>query len=100
MNQNRHPDRFAQIALEQADQRLASLVIPGAPELPERYLPMEETFTGNDLALPFHPLPQINTSELLQKQLVRFRRRFARYLRNVGPPLENTRFCLPIQEFE
>lgn len=99
MNQEQKPDRFAQIASQQASQRMDSLVVPGPLDLPERYLPLKIVNDSPAQEPPFRPLSKITTPKQLQKELERFRRRYARYLRDVAPILGEKRICLPIDTF-
>ena len=102
MSQPQQPDRFAQIAQQQAGQRSALLVPVNPPELPDHFLPLEavELEVQADENIPFKPLPRLETPLQLERELIRLRQRFARFQRELAPPIESQRLRIPVESFD
>lgn len=91
-----HNDIFAQIAMSGQKARDKSLVVHPPPAVPARGLPAKR----HAPSAAFRPLPRIDTPEKLKQELARQRRRHARFLVNLAPPLEPTRLSVPLEEFD
>ncbi len=79
-------DEFARIAVRKRRARTRLLVERKPPVLPERYLPLE-----NEPASAFRPIPGMRTAGDLQAALEEERARMAPFVRNLAPPVEETR---------
>ncbi len=92
---NQADDLFARIALNREAQQRELLYEPQPPELPRTFLPAAHS----NPSAAFRPLPKIDTARKLQRELERQRMRYARFMRNLAPPLEPTRTLVPLETF-
>ncbi len=66
------------------------------PKLPRKFLPAEKS---NPRAA-FKPAPRMDTPEKLQAELLRQRRRYAPFLKDLAPKLERMRIAQRLEDFQ
>lgn len=89
-------DVFARIASRREAEQRAALVEPQPSALPDVALPARR----HNPAAIFRPLPKLDTSAKLQRELARQRRRFAPFLRDLAPALVSLRQTIPLTAFD
>ena len=95
-------DLFAAIAADATRQpqpaslRRETLIEPGPPELPPRSLPAASA----DLNAAFTPPPKLDNAEKLAAALADLRAQMTPFLRELAPPLPQTRVRVPLEEFD
>ena len=89
-------DVFAQIAADHQVLRVKELSEPKPPQLPEVFLPT----TPNNSKATFKPRPKMNTASKLQRELERQRHKYATFMQNIAPEIEDDRMRLPLKYFD
>ncbi len=89
-------DKFAQIAAIQADYGRRDLISIAPEPLVRRLLPLD----GNAAAAAFQPGPKMTTAEQVSAELLRQRELHAPYLKDLAPPLADTRLRVPLDSFD
>lgn len=99
---DRKNDRFADIAMTKSPLTNAELEVPAPPDLEEITLPLDGTPLGE-----FIPAAKMSRPEELKEELTRWKNRYAPFLENRVPPVEDfrrrtalTRFRWRIEEAE
>lgn len=88
-------DTFADIAAQRETVRAHLLIEPQPPVLPEITLPLSPATKPL-----FIPAEKLDTPAKLKRELARQRKAYAKYLRNVAPPIEDTRITVPVDAFD
>jgi len=104
MSQHRRRDIFADIAGPQdrpsqpqpVSRRTDALVEPQPPSLPRKVLPLAAV----DPNAVFAPQDRLDTAEKLDRELDELRARYAPFMENLAPPIEETRLVLPLETFD
>ncbi len=96
MDKNGKNDVFAQIALQRIQYRDSNLVIPGPPELPDKFLPCQK----NDSSAKFSPTKKIKTKEELDALLQECRKDHKKFTQNLAPKLPQIRQQIPLTTFD
>lgn len=78
-------DKFADIATARYQLR-STLVEPAPPELPQKFLPVE-----NDPQAAFRPMHTLSTGAELKAELAKLREQYALYMKDVAPALPVSR---------
>lgn len=94
--QQEKKDIFAQIAAQRNVYRDSQLVEPQPPTLPHTSLVLDKL----DPDAAFKPTQKMDSAKKLNRELIRYRRLYAKYLKDLAPPLESDRIQLPINEFD
>jgi hypothetical protein len=89
-------DVFAQIAEQTGGKSRGRLIVPPPPPRPANVLPLRMARPG---ALPLPPAPRVDEAELA-RALLRRQRWAAPFLRDLAPPLSDTRKRMPMEDFQ
>ena len=87
-------DKFADIATARYQLR-STLVEPAPPELPQKFLPVE-----NDPQAAFRPMHTLSTGAELKAELAKLREQYAPYMKDVAPALPVSRASVPLDVFD
>ena len=87
-------DKYAEIATRKYVSRDNLLVTPRPPVLPDIKLPV----THNPASV-FKAKKPISTKEEVHAELAKLRKQYEPYMQNLAPKLENTRFQIPLADF-
>lgn len=87
-------DKFAEIAAIKSDYADRNLVEITPPALEKRVLPLDANVAA------FQPGAKLTTAEQLREELQRQRERHAPYLKDLAPPLEDSRLRTPLDSFD
>jgi hypothetical protein len=93
---NEDNDIFAQIAVQRFKARSKHLVAFGTVPVPKRRLPLDKTVGSS----AFEPGPKLSTALDLRFKLDKARQVMAEFLEDLAPPLEASRYTLPLEEFD
>lgn len=89
-------DIFAEIAKQSRDRRDSSLIEPQPEKLPQRFLPIKKGCSTKHL----EKSPDIDTVVELEKELVRLRRKYTKYMNNKAPELISKRKRFYLKDFQ
>ncbi|MDD2764394.1 MAG: glycoside hydrolase family 2 TIM barrel-domain containing protein [Opitutaceae bacterium] len=89
-------DKFAQIAGLQTDSANRNLISIAPMPLTRRWLSIDAAGT----TAAFQPAVQIATAEQLREELQRQRERYAPYLQDLAPQLDDLRIRVPVESFD
>ena len=92
---NQKKDVFAQIAAGQQVLRAKELIEPKPPQLPNVFLPT----SPNNPKAAFKPKLKMNTAAQLERELERQRHKYAKFMQNLAPEIEDKRKRLSLKHF-
>ncbi len=94
-NELTNEDIFASIAIQRLELRNSELTEPQPAHIPQRILPL----CRDKSRCSFTPTANVHSSDQLTKELVRYRRLYAKFMRNLAPAMEKTVETVNLNKF-